>query len=87
MRPECMDLNTARQRYNGRLALWGPIGVQQTMPFGTPAEATAAVRRSIQTYGRNGGLVVGPAHVISPDIPWNHIVAFFEAVEKYGQAG
>ena len=87
MQPECMDLDAVYQRYRGRLAFWGTIGVQQTLPFGSPAEVTAAVRQSIQTYGRDGGLVIGPAHVISPDIPWDNIVAFFEAVEKYGQGG
>ena len=84
MQPECMDLDAIHQKYSGRLTFWGTIGVQQTMPFGSPAEVAAAVRRSIQTYGCNGGLVIGPAHVISPDIPWENIVAFFEAVEKYG---
>jgi len=34
---------------------------------------------------KTGADVIGPAHVISLDIPWENIVAFFEAVDEYGQ--
>lgn len=26
-------------------------------------------------------------HFLPPDIPWGNVVAFFEAVDKYGQGG
>ena len=84
MQPECMDLDAIYRRHQGRLVFWGTIGVQTTMPYGSPADVRRAVRYSIDTYGRNGGLVIGPAHVISPDIPWENIMAFFEAVEEFG---
>ena len=85
MQPECMDLDAIYSRYQGRLVFWGTIGVQRTMPYGSPADVRRAVRYSIDTYGRDGGLVIGPAHVISPDIPWDNIMAFFEAVEEFSQ--
>jgi hypothetical protein len=31
------------------------------------------------------GLVIAPTHVIEPDVPWENILAFFEAVEEYGR--
>ena len=85
MQPECMDLDAIYRRYQGRLVFWGTIGVQKTMPFGSPADVRRAVRYSIETYDRNGGLVIGRAHVTSPDIPWENVTAFFEAVEEIRQ--
>ena len=86
MQPECMDLDSLHRRYGGRLVFWGTIGVQQTMPFGTPADVREAVRHSIRTYSREGGLIIGPAHVISPDIPWSNVMAFYEAVAEFKYA-
>ena len=84
MQPECMDLDAIHADYGDRLVFWGTIGVQRTLPFGSPTDVREAVRHAIQTYGTNGGLVIGPAHVISPDIPWCNIMAFFDAVRDYG---
>ena len=55
------------------------------MPFGKPAEVKATVKRMIETVGKGGGLVLAPTHVLEPDVPWENIVAFFEAVEEYGR--
>jgi uroporphyrinogen decarboxylase len=60
------------------------MGIQTTMPFGTPAEIAEVVRERIRTVGEGGGLLIAPTHVLQPDVPWENIVAFFEAVEKYG---
>jgi len=57
------------------------------MPFGTPEEVRASVKRLIQTASQGGGLVVAPAHVIEPDVPWENVEAFVQAVERYGRYG
>lgn len=85
VQPECMDPVALKKQYGGQLAFWGTIGTQTTMPFGTPAEVRATVRHMIETVGKGGGLVLAPTHVLEPDVPWENIVAFFEAVEEYGK--
>ncbi len=84
VQPECIDPVMVKQRYGDRLALWGTIGIQTTMPFGTPEEVRAEVRRRIETVGYDGGLVLGPTHSLEPEVPWENIVALYEAIDKYG---
>ena len=84
IQPETMDAAWLKREYGQHLSFWGGIGVQTTMPFGTPAEVHRAVRSLIDVAGPTG-LLVAPAHVIEPDVPWDNIVAFLEAVQEYGR--
>lgn len=84
VQPECIDPIAVKRAYGDRLALWGTIGTQTTMPFGTPDEVRREVKRRIETVGYNGGLVLGPTHSLEPDVPWENIVALYEAIEEYG---
>jgi uroporphyrinogen decarboxylase len=71
-----------KQEYGNDLAFWGTIGTQTTMPFGTPVEVKRVVRERIKTVGRGGGLLLAPTHVIEPEVPWENVVAFFEAIDE-----
>jgi uroporphyrinogen decarboxylase len=81
VQPECMDPAAIKRKFGDRLSFWGTVSVQQTMPFGTPAEVRAEVRSRIAEVGRHGGLILAPAHVLGPETPWENIVAFFEAAD------
>ncbi len=85
VQPECMDQGKIKEQYGDRLAFWGCVGTQTTMPFGTAAEVKAAIKHLIETVGRGGGLFLAPTHVLEPDVPTENILAFFEAVEEYGE--
>lgn len=84
VQPECMDPALLKQLYGDQLSFWGSIGTQTTMPFGTPQDVKEEVRRRMDTVGWNGGLLLGPTHSLEPDVPWENIMAFFEAVHQYG---
>jgi uroporphyrinogen decarboxylase len=84
VQPEAMDPVEVKRAYGDRLALWGTVGVQSTLPFGTVEEVRATVRHRIETLGRRGGLVIAPTHSIQDDIPWENIAAFYDAVEEFG---
>jgi uroporphyrinogen decarboxylase len=86
VQPECMDPAELKRRFGDRLAFWGTVGTQTTMPFGTPDDVRREVRHRFETVGLGGGLVIAPTQTIEPDVPWENIVAFFEAVEecRYG---
>ncbi len=79
IQPECMNPAAVKREYGDRLAFWGSVSVQRTLPLGTPAEVRAEVRNRIQVMGAGGGFILSPAHVLSPEVPWENIVAFFEA--------
>ncbi len=85
VQPECMDPVKLKRQYGDKLAFWGTIGTQTTMPFGTPEQVRQTVRHMIETVGQGGGLLLAPTHVLEPDVPWENIVAFFEAVEQFGR--
>jgi len=84
VQPECIDPVMVKQRYGDHLALWGTIGTQTTLPFGTPGDVRREVKTRIETVGRGGGLVLGPTHMLEPDVPWENIVALYQAIEDYG---
>jgi hypothetical protein len=60
------------------------VGTQTTMPFGTPSEVKDTVRNVIEVLGQGGGLFIAPTHALQPDVPWENVVAFFEAVDEFG---
>ena len=84
VQPECLDPVKLKQRYGRHLAFWGTIGIQHTLPFGTPQEVRAEVSTRIETMGVGGGLLIGPTHIVEPEVPLENIVAMVEAVNEYG---
>jgi uroporphyrinogen decarboxylase len=85
IQPECMDHAWLKREFGERLSFWGGMGIQTTMPFGTPDDVRREVKRIIDTLGRpDGGLLIAPSHVLEPDVPWENMTAFFEAIEEFG---
>ena len=54
------------------------------MPFGRPEDVRQEVKTRIETVGQGGGLVIAPTHVLEPEVPWENVVAFVQAVEEFG---
>ena len=84
IQPECMDPVKLKKQYGDRLAFDGTIGIQTTMPFGTPHEVDGAVKHMIETVGKGGGLIIAPTHVLEPEVPLENIRAFLDAIDRYG---
>ncbi len=84
VQPECMDPVKLKKQYGDRLCLDGTIGIQTTMPFGTPDDVDREVKRMIETVGKGGGLIIAPTHVLEPEVPLDNIRAFLDAVDRYG---
>ncbi len=82
VQPECMDPREIRAEYGKQLAFWGCVGTQTTFPFGTPEEMKRVVGDLIEGVGASGGLVLAPTHVLEPDVPWENVAAFFEAIDE-----
>ena len=83
VQPECLNLLEVKRKYGDRLAFWGTIGTQTVMPFGTSDEVKRTVKEMIELFAP--GIVLAPTHVLEPDVPWENIIAFFEAVEEFGR--
>jgi uroporphyrinogen decarboxylase len=85
VQPECMDPAALKRAYGNRLSFWGTIGTQSTLPFGSPDDVRREVRSRIETMSAGGGLFLAPTHVIEPEVPFENIVAFVEAVKGGGR--
>jgi uroporphyrinogen decarboxylase len=84
LQPEHMDAARIRKRFGPKLALWGTVGRQTTFSFARPEEIRREVKERVESLGR-AGLILCPAYDIDePDIPWENIAAFLQAVEQYG---
>ncbi len=84
VQPECLDTDALHRRYGDRLCFDGCIGTQSTMPWGSVDDVRARVREVIEKYGRDGGLIISPTHVLEPEVPLENIDALFEACREYG---
>ena len=84
LQPDHTDAARIRQRFGPQLVLWGTVGHHTTFSFARPDAIRSEVKYRIDTLGR-AGLILCPAYDIDePDIPWENIAAFLEAVRAYG---
>ena len=81
VQPECMDPSEVRRLYP-TLTMHGTIGTQSTMPWGKPADVKRVVRERIAACGQAGRLVLGPTHVLEPEVPIANIEAYAEACRE-----
>lgn len=72
------DVVALKEQFGARLAFWGAVDTQTTLPFGTPAQVAAEVRSRMHDLNRDGGYVLGAVHNIQADIPVENVVALFE---------
>jgi uroporphyrinogen decarboxylase len=81
--PEVMDVDALMRRYRGRLAFYGGLSTQRTLPYGTPQDVRRETRHLL-SLGRDGGYIFSPAHAVEGDVPLENMLAFIEEVQ--GQA-
>ena len=84
VQPECMDTDAIHRKFGKRLTFDGTIGTQSTMPWGTPDDVRERVKYVIRKYGRNGGLIVSPTHVLEPEVPIANLEAMCQACRDFG---
>lgn len=71
-----------KRRWGDRIAFWGGLGSQSTIPFGTPQEIRAEVRQLCREMGRGGGYILAPAKSLQPETPTENAVAVIEAFTR-----
>lgn len=76
--PEVMDVYEMKRLYGDRLSFWGGVSTQRLLPYGTPDEVRAEVKRLIAEVGKDGGYILAPAHSIPGDAKPENIMALVE---------
>lgn len=83
IQPAAINPFETKKKYGKRIALYGGLDVQNTMPFGTPNDVKLDVKRLIEECGKGGGYLLSPAHHIQSDTSNENIFAFYEAAKSY----
>ncbi len=79
--PEVIDVAEAKREFGKDLTFFGGISTQRGLPYGTPDEVKAEVRRLIEVVGKDGGLIASPAHAIPADAKPANIAAMIEVLQ------
>jgi len=82
IQPECMDFNEVHALFGDQVSFWGTLGTQQLLPFGTSSEVKRVALDRLRTCGKKGGIVIGPTHMVEPEVPWENIMAIREAADE-----
>lgn len=82
----CMDIEKLGRLYSGKITFWGELDRQHILPFGTPEEVRASVRRvrAAMDHGRGG--VFGQLEW-GPGMPAANIEAAYDEWERAASNG
>lgn len=83
IQPECMDPIEVKKRWGDRIALYGCISIQRTLPFGSAGDVRREVETLIRQCGYDGGLVLQPSNVIQPDTTIENILACYHTARDF----
>ena len=80
--PEVMDVVEMKRRFGDRLAFYGGVSTQETLPYASPEGVRAEVRRLLNDVGKGGGYILAPAHDVQRDVPLENILALLDEVQS-----
>ena len=83
IQPECMSFDEVHDLFGDRLSFWGTLGTQQLLPFGTAEEVRNVATSRLEKCGPGGGLVLGPTHLVEPEVPWENLMSIIQAAREY----
>jgi uroporphyrinogen decarboxylase len=78
LQAEAMNVYKAKRKAAGRLVLIGGMGVQRTIPFGSPDEVHVETCKLLRELGRGGGYVLAPSKPLPAGTPIANAVEFIE---------
>ena len=78
--PEVMEVATLIPQYRGRLAFYGGMSTQKTLPYGTVEDVRRETRKLLE-LGKSGGYIFSPAHDVPKDVSLENMLAFIDVVQ------
>lgn len=78
--PEVMDVSTLIPQYRGRLAFYGGMSTQKTLPYGTVDDVRRETKNLLE-LGKDGGYIFSPAHDVPKDVPLENMLAMIDLVQ------
>ena len=81
---EGMDPERLKREFGADLCFWGGVDTQKVLPYGSPDDVAAEVRRRLRDLGRGGGYVLASVHNIQAEVPPQNVVAMFDTALAAG---
>jgi uroporphyrinogen decarboxylase len=78
------DLGLLKREFGKALSFCGAIDTQRILPYGSPEEVRAEVRRVIGLLGGGGGYMLGAVHTVMDEVPPENILAMCDAAREFG---
>jgi uroporphyrinogen decarboxylase len=86
IQPECMSFSEVSERFGDRVSFWGTLGTQQLLPYGTAEEVYRQTIANLTSCGPKGGIVIGPTHIVEPEVPWENLTAIRDAARSFEES-
>jgi len=72
--PEAIDIEHTIAEYSKKLAFYGGMSIQKTLPFGSRGDVVKETQHRLELGKRFGGYIISPSHDMPPDIPLDNIL-------------
>jgi uroporphyrinogen decarboxylase len=72
-----MDLLNLKRRFGKHICLHGGLDAQKLLINRSPYEIKEEVKRINEIFAQSGGLILGPSHYFTSDIPLENILAIY----------
>lgn len=80
--PEVIDIEQIIGAFSKRLAFYGGMSIQHTLPFGSREDIVKETRHRLQLGKRFGGYIISPSHDMPPDIPLCNILTMHSLLRE-----
>ena len=86
VQPEAAGMNPyeLKRRFGDKMCFWGGLGSQSVIPYGTPVEIKAEIKKLREIMGADGGYILSPAKPLQSEIPVENAVAVLESFIEEG---
>lgn len=82
IQPECMDIYEIKKEVGDKIAFWGGISTQDTLPYGTPEKVKEETRKIAGVLSKNGGYLTAPSQEIQEDVPFENLCALIDTAKE-----
>jgi len=83
-----LDLTTLKREYGKDLCFHGSVENQEIIPYGTPEQVRAEVRKNIEILASDRtGLILAPCHNIQSGTPVENVLALYDEARQRGSWG
>ena len=83
IQPEIYDLKQLKKEYGRHLTFYGGISTQQFLPRASANECKEMALYMLDVMGHDGGFIFAPAHAVTPDIPFENVLAMVDVVKNF----